>query len=375
MKHLPLAGLLVSVFMATTPVSAEDWPMWRHDAHRSAASPQSLAADLHLQWTRDLPPLTTAWPDQPKMVFDRAYEPVVMGQTLFVGSSRNDTVAAYDTRTGRQRWVFHADGPVRFAPTAWESKVYFASDDGHLYCVDAETGKLIWKFRGGPADRKILGNQRLISSWPARGGPVIADGTVYFAASIWPFMGIFIHALDAATGEVVWTNDGDGSMYMLQPHHADSFAGVAPQGPLVVAGDTLLIPGGRSVPAAYDRKTGKFRYYHLSDNGKRGGGSEVYTDGVYFFNGGQAYRVDTGQATGAVCPRIVPTPGVIYGTETGNIHASTAEIREVEVTNRRGVKALKQEWSTPRSWSVKAPAGEVLIKTGSRLYGGMRNKL
>jgi len=68
---------------------------------------------------------------------------------------------------------------------------------------------------------------------------------VYFAASIWPFMGVFIHALNARTGKVIWTNDGDGSLYMKQPHNADSFAAVAPQGPLVIAGDKLLIPGGR----------------------------------------------------------------------------------------------------------------------------------
>src|SRR3712207_8541478 len=45
-----------------------------------------------------------------------------------------------------------------------------------------------------------------------RSAPVLADDTVYFAASIWPFMGIFIHAVDARTGEVKWTNDGDGSL-------------------------------------------------------------------------------------------------------------------------------------------------------------------
>ena len=42
----------------------------------------------------------------------------------------------------------------------------------------------------------------MISRWPARGGPVVRDGTVYFAASIWPFMGTFIYALDAETGSV-----------------------------------------------------------------------------------------------------------------------------------------------------------------------------
>ena len=114
----------------------------------------------------------------------------------------------------------------------------------------------------------MLGNERLISMWPARGAPVIADGKIYFAAGIWPFMGIFLHALDARTGELVWTNDGDGSTYIKQPHNADSFAGVAPQGALVVRGDKLLVPGGRSVPACYDRHTGKLLYYQLAENAK-----------------------------------------------------------------------------------------------------------
>ena len=227
--------------------------MWRHDAQRTGTARQQLAAKLYLHWSRDYLRQKTAWPDQPMMVFDRVCEPIILGTTLFIGSARNDTLTALDTRTGAEKWTFHADGPIRFAPAAWENRVYFSCDDGHLYCLDAESGKQLWKFRGGPSDRKILGNGRLISTWPARGAPVVADGTVYFAASIWPFMGIFIHALDAKTGQVIWTNDGDGSIYMKQPHNADSFAGIAPQGPLVISGDKLLVPGGRSVPACYDR--------------------------------------------------------------------------------------------------------------------------
>src|SRR5438270_876246 len=96
---------------------AADWPTWRHDAARSAASPQELPARLHLQWVRVYPALTPAWPDQPKLQFDAAYEPVVAGNTLFVASSRTDSVTALDTATGAERWRFHADGPVRFAPT------------------------------------------------------------------------------------------------------------------------------------------------------------------------------------------------------------------------------------------------------------------
>ncbi len=100
--------------------------------------------------------------------------------------------------------------------------------------------------------------------WPARGGPVVADDKVYFAASIWPFLGTFIYALDAETGQVDWVNDGTGAQFIKQPHSAPSFGGVAPQGAFAVAGSSLVIPGGRSVPAVFERASGKLRYFHLN---------------------------------------------------------------------------------------------------------------
>src|SRR5689334_1383894 len=191
-----------------------DWPFWRRDAAHTGTTLRALPDRLVLQWTRELPPLQPGWPDQPRVQMDAVYEPVVMGQRMFVPSAREDGVSAYDTRTGEKRWTFFSDGPVRYSPAAWEGRVYVASDDGFLYCLDAEKGSVLWKFRGGPGDRRILGNERLISTWPARGAPVVEGGVVYFGAGIWPFMGIFLHALDARTGKVVWTNEGDGSIFI-----------------------------------------------------------------------------------------------------------------------------------------------------------------
>src|SRR5262249_324031 len=159
-----------------------------YDANRSAASPQELPRSMQLQWVRELGPLQPAWPDQPKMQFDAAYEPVVAGKVMLVGSSALDAVMALDTATGADVGRFYTHGPVRFRPAVWQGKAYVVSDDGYLYCLELTQGKLLWKFRGGPSDRRILGNERLISTWPARGAPVIVDGTLYFAASIWPFM-------------------------------------------------------------------------------------------------------------------------------------------------------------------------------------------
>jgi outer membrane protein assembly factor BamB len=272
-RFAALASLIV---LTASGASAADWPQWRSDALRSAVSNEQLPADLHLQWTRGFEPRKQAWDDPLNldlMSYDRVFEPVVSQGRLFLGFNESDKVVAYDVATGRELWTYFTSGPVRLPPACWKDRVFAASDDGHLYCLNAADGSLVWKFRGGPNARQILGNQRLISAWPMRGGPVVRDNKVYVAASIWPFMGTFIYSLDAATGDIVWVNDETGAQYIKQPHSAPSFAGVAPQGALVATETTLLVPGGRSVPAAFDRNTGKFKYFELNAGGKGTGGS------------------------------------------------------------------------------------------------------
>jgi outer membrane protein assembly factor BamB len=355
-------------------VHAADWPTWRHDANRSGASPAELPAKLYLQWVRGYDPQAPAWPDQAQMQFDIVCEPVVAGQTMYVNSARTDSVRALDTRTGQEKWIFFADGPVRFAPLAWENRVYFASDDGYLYCLQGDAGKLAWKFRGGPSDRKIIGNDRLISTWPARGAPVLADGRIYFAASIWPFMGIFVHALDAKTGAVVWTNDGDGSIYMKQPHNADSFASIAPQGALVAIGDELLLPGGRSVPACFDRKTGAMLRYQLAENGKRGGGSEVAAMHDVFFNGGAIFDTATEKYLADYGKLVVLTENRAFTYDAkGVLHVFDfrgRKTQEADTTDAKGKKAKVTRWSMPELASAKVADIETMIKAGNRIYAG-----
>ncbi len=267
--------------------------MWRYDSYRSAASPAALPdGPLELLWRNVGSPRVQAWDDPLNldlMTYDRIFEPVVMDGRVFVPYNDQDKVEAVDANTGQTLWTFFSDAPVRLPPVAGNGRVYFCSDDGKLYCVNATTGKLEWHFFGGPQSgefytrRTIIGNRRLISAWPARGGPVLRDGSVYFAASIWPFMGIFIYAMDAETGQVQWVNDSSGSTYIKQPHSAPSFAGVGPQGPLVATEDQLIVPGGRSVPAVYDIRTGDLQYFHLNEGGKGTGGSFVAANEKSFF--------------------------------------------------------------------------------------------
>ena len=312
-------ALLVSMLLLSAAARADDWPQWRFDAARTGASPAACPEKMSLLWSRELGPVKPAWPHEPRLFFDASYHPVVAGKTLFVGSSRNDLLRAIDTQTGEIRWTFRADGPIRLAPAVADGKVYVGSDDGRLYCLAAADGKLLWSFRGADSlgDRKLLGNGRLISSHPVRGGPVVADGKVYFTAGIWPWMGIFVHCLDAGTGKVLWTNDSAGSLWVNNAcghDEAQAFGGPSPQGHLAIAGDRLLVPCGRSLPACFDRRTGKLLWYRPQES-KPWPGSHVSAGGKYVYCSGpsKASVLDlaTGQSLGEIPRRPIPAHGLV----------------------------------------------------------------
>lgn len=261
---------------------ADDWPAYRHDRHRSAVTDGTLNFPLQLAWRYACAqPPAPAWPPPPRLLnkldFDYAAAPVIAAGLVCFGSSADDTVRALDLNTGALRWQFTAGGPVRFAPQIVGSRVFFAADDGWVYCLDAATGRPAWTFRAAPEDEQFIGNRRMISRWPCRNGVLVADGVLYCVAGIWPSEGIYVYALDAETGAVRWCNDtsglvakGAGSPWHTKDPHSDEFSmsGLTPQGPLLASRDTLIVPLANNSPAAFNLLTGKLLRFV-----PRGGGS------------------------------------------------------------------------------------------------------
>lgn len=371
----------VVLWLSVSQLAAGDWPMWRHDVGRTAATSQPLPKQLNLQWTRHLPPQRPAWPaSQTKLQFDACYEPIVAGHKLIVGSTVNDSITAYSTQTGEVLWRFYTEGPVRFAPTMYKDRVYAVSDDGRLYCLEGESGDLVWKVNGGPAQRLLIGNDRLVSSWPARSGPVAADGTVYFSASLWPFMGIFIHAVDAETGEIQWTNSTMGSQYMTHPHNADSFGSVVPQGYMALAGDKLLVPGGRSLPAIFDRHTGELEHFEFGD--KSSGGYGVMVTGDKYFVRTQFYRLDDGLKLGLAYASVTNgevVVGVRSGKEPIRVQSIDGSVDVKEIKDRKGRKQKITKFDPQQQWEIPLDdydePGEVFLMAGSQIYTGGEGKV
>ncbi len=290
-----LAYVFVILLTGIATVRADDWPTYKGNPARNGYTAKSLPDNLALRWVvKEQHAPAPAWPASTRLGFDRAHQPVIAGDTLYFGSTTDCCLHALDAATGKERWSFFTGGPIRFAPAAWKDRVFVASDDGWLYCVSNE-GKLLWKKQGGPDDRMLLGNDRMISRWPARGGPVVHEDVVYFAAGIWPSEGIYLYALDAATGKQLWCNDKAGSIYMGQPHGgAYAASGVGAQGYLVINDEQLLVPTGRAVPASFERASGKFKFFHLQAFGHKGGAA-TFAIGPYFFNAGYTYDASTGK--------------------------------------------------------------------------------
>jgi outer membrane protein assembly factor BamB len=338
---------------------AADWPTWRHDSGRSGVTDEQLPAEMYLQWSRKLPPLKPAWPEDVRLQFDADYQPIVVGKLMYIASSHNDSVTAYDTDTGEKRWRFFADAPVRFAPVASNGTIYFGADDGCLYCLDGNTGALVSKLNATPSIRTAIGNERLISIWPVRGGPVIIEDSVYFTIGVWPFEGTYL----------VKSNLKDiAASAPLTP--LDNFS---PQGYLASNGNKLVIPGGRANAICRDLKTGKSVSLRYSSKGLTD--HHVIAHEQWMFHGGKAVSLDTGALLKFVVDRPLISDGKIYISAKGKAGAYDIKNPQlVEKKDRKG-KITKIEVPTLLWQFDKQPVTKVHVKTAKRVYAHHGNTI
>ncbi len=257
--------LMMFAFVLPNLAQAQQWPTFRCDNARSGRTTTDLdAARLTpvWNWQSELPP-DPAWDgparwdafsqirDLPAMrQYDAAFHPVSDGDAVFFGSSSQDTLTALALNDGKPRWSFVAGGPIRLAPTIDGDRVLFGCDDGNAYCVDRQSGSLIWKFNpslhASAEQRRLINNDRLISCYPIRTGITVRDGLAYFGASLLPWRESYICAVDAETGEL----DGSGNTFVTRHENATL------EGSLLVAEDRLIVPQGRIAPLLFDRSNG-----------------------------------------------------------------------------------------------------------------------
>jgi len=265
------------------------WLTQRCDNRRSGVTAMQLPDNLHLQWVHQSghKPMP-AWPvplrEFHRMPFDYSYQMVSAGGILLYGSSADCKLYALEVSSGKVLWEFYTGGPIRFSPSIYNGSVYLAGDDGFVYCLGLESGELLWNRRIGPRDDCVIGNDRVISRWPLRSGVMVKDGVVYVTAGMWNIDGVYITALDSATGKIVWQNDVANYIYTIGTHGEEGIVNVPPQGYLLADKGALILPTGRGPPAGFDIKTGKLLWYTVEFGKPHHAGSSwaFVNDGMVF---------------------------------------------------------------------------------------------
>ncbi len=403
----------IAVVAAGSPGQA-DWPTYRGDAARTGATKETVSGSFRPAWRYVSPaPPKLAWSSGEGRVveghllghrvkFDDALHPVIADGKVFFGSSVDHQLHCIDLKTGAPLWTFYTGGPIRLAPTVADGLVLFGSDDGRVYCLDASSGREIWKLRAGPADEWILARGEMISRWPIRTGVLVRNGIAYFGAGIFPHEDVFLYAVEADTGRIVWKQD---NISPLDAGRND----LSPQGYLLASENYLVVPSGRSLPAVFDIKTGRLLHkrkhsWRTTAGGVVGGTRALLADGQIYASGphhmvamtlekgdvgfgwfdGRRLVVSGADAYSATGSSLAKWNRLEYAENSRRRHQLEMEIyslsrkvrgagdkkAELQKQLEAAKEELRQIANVGIVWQQKTEDDSALLATGNRLYLG-----
>jgi outer membrane protein assembly factor BamB len=202
--------IYLAVALSSQFCLAQDWPQWR-GPNRDGVVASFTAPNT---WPEKL---KTIWKVQVGIGHS---SPVVVGRRVYLHSRQeeNEVVACFDFDTGKQFWrdsystpykmnpaaVTHGKGP-KATPAVYNNKLYTLGISGILTCYDVADGRVRW--------RKEFSNQFKATSplYGAAMSPLVHNGLVI--AHVGGQDSGALMALNAETGDLKWSWNGDGPGY------------------------------------------------------------------------------------------------------------------------------------------------------------------
>jgi outer membrane protein assembly factor BamB len=198
MKLRNTSILLLAVCVSTTSLAA-DWPHWRGPDYNGISTetdwdPKSLASP-EIVWSAEVGTGFSAIS-------------VVNGKAYCAGNINKETdiIYCFDALTGQEKWRYeyaeplapkYYEGGCSASPTIHDGKVYTLSKKGAAYCLNADTGDMIWT---QALDFKM-------PTWGFSGSALIIEDLAIYnvgAAGV---------ALNKATGDIIWKSENDVAGY------------------------------------------------------------------------------------------------------------------------------------------------------------------
>ncbi len=338
---------------------AGQWPTYRGDAQRSGVASTDVPEQLETAWHADFPGA-------------RLSSLVVADDKVLVASIDAHAVLALDARSGARRWTFVAGGRVDSPPTVYGNAVLFGCADGWIYCLNAASGELAWRFRAARTDRRIVAYEQLESAWPVPGSVLVQDGTLYAVAGRTPELpdGLTLYRLDPVTGKLLSATpvstpalpdvlSSDGESVYLRHRRFDSH-GVAQK---------TLVPHLYS-PAGFLDDSWWHRTYWMFGTNMRSGwgawpisGNQVPAGRILVVDGKTVYgfgRLNQYHRNGS---------HVGLGTTRYLLYASAIKPAAPPRKQARRTGKLYEKGNVPTLWQEPLPLmARAMLKSADRLY-------
>ena len=303
-----IALLSLAIVAAGSAQRESGWPGFR-GAHRDGV----YREPVRLEWAGLVP----MW--KKKVGGGRASFAIAEGRAFTIEQrQKNEVVAAYDVMTGRELWTnawserFNSplmgimgggEGP-RATPAIADGLVYALGGRGELRCLDAATGKVVWRTNIlQDASAKNL-------TWGMAASPLVfGDAVIVLPGGP---KGRSVAAYDRKSGKPLWTALDDKTAY-VSPMQVT--VGGVPQ--------FLIVSASRLVGMSQDTRAALWEFPWKTDHDANAAQPIVIGDNRIFYS--------SGYGTGAV---------VIELTKTGDGFGVREVWRNIRMKNRQSSSVL-----------------------------------
>jgi outer membrane protein assembly factor BamB len=192
------AGALrkVTAAPAVRETGPDDWPMFRAAPAGGNAAPARPGKDLAKRWETRIGLGHTGFGVMSSQ--RTGLSQAVLGYGLaIVADIDGQRIVAVDAADGKPKWIYAVGSRVDFPPTLYKGLCLVAGRDGCVHALDAATGQLVYKLMAAPRERYIGGREKLESRWPLASDVLVAGGVAYVSG------GAGSLAFKPETGEVV----------------------------------------------------------------------------------------------------------------------------------------------------------------------------
>ena len=186
------------------------WTSFRGNAKRSSSAGCDIPAKVSVLWTKKVAAKKikgTVQRDWRSFLNTRLTAPVTAGGLVIVADIDHNELIAVDARSGSVKWRFMTGGRMDTAPTLYKGICLAGDRTGYVYAIKIKTGRLIYKLRIAPSEKRMLSYGKVESVWPVIGGVMAAGGKAYASAGRTQGSdgGLLVRAFTPETGKVLWS--------------------------------------------------------------------------------------------------------------------------------------------------------------------------